>query len=181
MRRLTLFLFMMSALLTAVAQSGDAVVKSSGDIIFDEESKVVVERDATDGEKFFSSFFLEGTVALDDWGSLGAGFSFAYVPSHLGGYGTVQFFDHRVMPCLGVVLRPVVSDFPIDWQIFGGFAVMEGVGVEAGMRFGATASGNRGAFGWWSGSLSRIFIGQNTYMTIGVSINVAALTGLFFL
>lgn len=123
----------------------------------------------------WSRFFFE-----IDWlfggESIGSGFTFAYVPKHLGGYCTIMADEYDPWLTLGAVWRPVCKPSGLDWQIYGGGVRSWGWGYEVGMRFSANAKNNfDSAWSWMSGTLGVITVNGVSYTTIGVSIGIISL------
>lgn len=177
MRSLLLLIAFLMPFALMQAQSDDEIIYSTDDLRFSENLSHPLGGSAsglkTAYESDCSRFFLEATAIMSFDANSGMGLHFAYLPKHFGGYGSLHFIDHSVMGTFGMALRPVIHTSFLDWQLFTGMAISNGVGFEAGMRFSASAEANNGAFSWLSASLSRIYLNDNIYYALGLSIDIS--------
>lgn len=197
MKRIILFLAILAtgALLQAQTPDsnarGDEVVSSRGSLRFGSNVPTRQLRIANEtpqnnkglslkdqyADSEASEWFLEGKALL--FSLTGVGLQAAYVPGHFGAYGTFavgsdRYFRHTVLAA-GAVLRPVARPRWLDFQVYGGLAGGYGVGFECGFRFAAVSNTR---FSWVSGSYGWIFTNKGTIVTLGVSIDLAVISGL---
>ena len=183
----------MLPLIALHAQSDDEIISGSGDIGYGSGVKIG-QTENSDSKSLSSSdkfchFFLEGILAYERHGSLGLGGTFTYLPDIVGGYMTGAAYMSNSLFSGGVAVRPLARVTNFDWQLFGGPAFIASptryfdrrLGIEIGTRFCPDANNNYGSFAWWSLSFSRVFIGEERYFTIGLSISLRALTVLWIL
>lgn len=115
------------------------------------------------------------------------GFNFCYMTHRWGGYGsllggtqeTSASQGQGAFASLGGAFRIVPQKSRLDWHLYGGLAIGNGVGFEAGTRIAGTAKGSN--FSWWSGSVGLLSIAGNTYTTIGLSIAIVSTFGIILL
>ena len=192
MKRLFLIAVFAFLLPSLYAQNPDEIVSSSDDLQYDNSLDVSPTLRKTDilsgNDTKYSRFFLESLLAVQRDGSMGLGTTFAYLPNVLGGYVSSAAYHNHDMFTGGLAVRPLAGIVKrTDWQLFGGLAYAKAlkqpfkqpVGFEIGTRFGANAEANGGKFAWWSLSFSRLYVNNNTYYTLGLSINLSALFGLW--
>ncbi len=189
MRRVLLCIVFAMLLVPLRAQVPDEVVASSDDLQYGDDVNVSTavrpEPKSLNGSSEYSHFFLEELVGIKHWGSMGMGASFAYLPKVLGGYASAVFYRNNTTLSGGLTVRPLAGLVRSDWQLFGGLAYSSGVqtprsnpvGFEVGIRLGANSDANGGRFAWWSLSLSRLYVDRQVYYTLGLSLNLLALTG----
>ncbi|MDY5969365.1 MAG: hypothetical protein SPJ13_05080 [Bacteroidales bacterium] len=159
----------------------DEVVSSRGNLTFGNnvaKQQDFYIHDATfDNSLRTSEWFVETKVMLAS--IAGVEWQVAYVPRHFGLFGSLAIGGessfHRNMLSAGVVLRPIAEPRWIDLQLYGGIAGGYGIGTELGIRL-ATVSGTR--FSWVSGSYGWIITNKAAILTLGLSIDMAALFGL---
>ncbi len=188
MKRLLFCVVYIFSLATLQAQVPDEVIASTDDLQY-EDSVTVSDaiRPTLKSQSKYSHFFFEGILALQQNGSFGYGATVAYLPKAVGGYVSASIFQNCTMLTGGLAVRPLASFVRFDWQLFGGMAYAQAietsfthpVGFEIGTRFGANARVNGGRFAWWSLSLSRLYINNKTYYTLGLSVDLMALSGLW--
>ncbi len=123
----------------------------------------------------YCSYFCEaeGMFGTDD---LAIGMNFTYLPNRWGIYGSMLAGLKHNYATLGPALRLSDYDDGLDWHLYGGIAVGDGIGGEVGMRFGAAK--DKGNFGWCTGSMGMIFMDGESYVTVGLSLD---LTGIVLL
>ena len=127
--------------------------------------------------RFCSNFCeVEGMFGTGD---IALGMNFTYLPNRWGIYGSLLTGFAHDYASLGAALRLVDYDSPCDWHLYGGLTMGDGVGGEFGMRIAAAKQD--GNFGWCTGSMGMVFMDGEAYITLGVSLDVAALTALSLL
>ena len=184
MKKIALILLLtLGVAATLHAQSDDEIIGGSPDIIFPPQQASLSEEGDYGN---CCSFFCEGICffggsRLNDRFDIGAGISLAYVPKHVGGYGTLNFPDRGMMGSFGLVLRPFANPHFLDWQLFAGPAFFKGMGIECGMRFSGTRQANHGGFSWLSASFSYIYLPEWSFFTVGLSMDFVYLWGLFLI
>ena len=186
MKRLITIILLVGSFFAATAQNDDEVVGGTGDLSFD--SQIAVAGNAAVNRMIgvsvynepYSRYFVECILAVGDSYN-GGGISVAYLPKRLGGYASFIGTDETLIFSGGLALRPVATESFMDWQLYGGAAVGNGMGIEYGTRISANANGNGGAFSWLSGSVGRIVFSQTRYTTFGLSIDLASFLSLLFL
>lgn len=191
MKRILICIVFFVLLAPLQAQVPDEVVASSADLQYEDDVNVSPSiRPALKSLKGgieYSRFFFEGIMALQRQGSLGLGASFAYLPKWIGAYATAVAYESHSMYTVGPTFRPLAGIIGVDWQLYGGMAYASPItrhfdnrfGFEIGTRFAPSANNSRGQFAWWSLSLSRLYVNKQTYYTLGLSINLIALSGLW--
>lgn len=193
MRRIFICIFLILLLSSARAQNNDEVTSSSGDLEYGSSVSISPSlrkmQNATGSDIEYSHFFVESILALQENGSMGIGINFAFIPNRIGGYATGTIYNPLNMLTGGLVARPLAGIINTDWQLYGGLAyaqsleaargIVNPVGIEVGTRFGARRDTNGGNFAWWSLSLSRLYVNRRAYYTLGLSINLAALLGVW--
>lgn len=126
----------------------------------------------------FNTYFCEAEALLGDK-DVAAGINFSYLPERWGIYGSMLAgFRHNYVS-VGPVLRLSDTDDVFDWHLYGGLMFGDGVGGEGGMRIGA-ARGNSG-FGWCTGSMGVAVMDGRGYFTLGLSLDLTAISGLSLL
>lgn len=193
MKHFWILVLLMLPLTALKAQSADEVVSGSGDIEFDRNvsvSQPVRQTPANlqEGHEY-SHLFVEGLLAYESYGSLGAGATVAYLPEWIGGYASATAYNSHSMYTFGPAIRPLANIASLDWQVFCGLAYAAPItryfnnrlGFEIGTRFAPNADSDGDRFAWWSVSLSRLFVNQHSYFTIGLSVNLIALTGIILI
>jgi hypothetical protein len=191
MKRLLFFAFILFLLPAAQAQTPDEVIISSDELQYDGDVAVSpsLRQLQTHPKRRteYSSFFLEATMSLQENGTGGVGFNFAFTPYRIGGYTSWTAYNRHTTLTGGLVIRPLAGIVRTDWQLFGGAAYAmpidrpfeQPLGFEIGTRFGADADANGGKFAWWSLSLSRLYVNHTVYYTLGLSLNLAGLIGVW--
>lgn len=184
MRRLFILFALFIPLLSVNAQNDDEIVGGTGDLQF--SSQVPVAGNSVMNrmlgvqiyEQNYSKLFLEAILAIgmDD---AGLGVNITYLPNHWGGYGSIYFLEQRTAVSLGVAFRPVTTTSFLDWQLYTGAVISNGLGFEFGTRFSSNADINGGPFAWWSGSIGRMYINGYRFTTIGFSVSIASLITMF--
>lgn len=126
----------------------------------------------------FCSYFCEAE-GMFGTGDAAIGINFTYLPEKWGVYGSLLTGFNHDYTSLGVAMRLADYDSPCDWHLYGGLTVGDGIGGELGMRIAAPKQ--NGNFGWCTGSMGMVFMDGEAYITLGVSLDVAALTALSLL
>ena len=126
----------------------------------------------------FNTYFceVEGMFGPKD---IAVGANFTYLPERWGMYGSMMAGIRRNYASLGAALRLSETDYDFDWHLYGGVICGDGVGGEVGMRFGGTR-GDSG-FGWCTGSMGVAVMDGRGYFTLGLSLEITALTALSLL
>lgn len=124
----------------------------------------------------FNHFFFE-LKGIFRYQSAALGFSFTYLPKHVGVYGSILFGNRKTLGSLGVALRLSSSSCRTDWQLYGGTTLGHQLGFEAGIRIAETSHGER-RFAWNSASAGWAIYNGHHYFTLGLSLEVAALAGI---
>ncbi|MBP3763830.1 MAG: hypothetical protein J6I49_08160 [Bacteroidales bacterium] len=129
------------------------------------------------GFNFNSCFFEVETLIGTRDAALGA--SFTYLPERWGVYGSALGGVHRNYFSVGPALRLSGRESALDWHLYGG-ALFSGrrTGGEVGLRIASQAGSSK--FCWTSASMGMAFLNNQTYLTIGLSLEVAALSALTF-
>ena len=125
----------------------------------------------------FNHYFFEVEVAGRYRDAL-VGFNFTYLPKRVGVYGSALFGDHKTHGSLGVALRLSGNSWRTDWQLYGGATLSRTLGYEVGIRIAETARPNS-RFAWRSGSLGWAIYNGQSYLTVGLSLELAACFGWF--
>lgn len=126
----------------------------------------------------FCSYFCEAE-GLFGTGDIALGMNFTYLPNRWGIYGSLLGGINHSYATLGPVVRLSDYDDFCDWHLYGGIAVGDGIGGEVGMRIAAPR--DKGSFGWCTGSMGMMFLDGESYVTLGVSLDIAAITALCLL
>lgn len=121
----------------------------------------------------FCSYFCEAEGMLGT-GDIAIGMNFTYLPNRWGIYGSLLTGIRHDYASLGPALRIADIDDVCDWHLYGGIMVGDGIGGEFGMRIAAAK--NRGNFGWCTGSMGMAFLDGESYFTLGLSLDITALT-----
>lgn len=127
---------------------------------------------------YFNHFFFECEL-LTTYHATAAGVNLTYLPKHVGIYGSLLFGTTRRPYCsLGAALRLVGNTSPFDVHLYGGITWSRTLGAEVGLRFAEPA--RNGLYAWRSGSIGWANFNGHNYLTIGLSLELAALAGLLF-
>lgn len=124
----------------------------------------------------YSGFFFE-IESLIGPRDLALGANFTYLPSRWGAYGSVLAgFNHSYLT-VGPALRLSGYDSNIDWQLYGGL-VFGGrhMGGEAGLRMAMPDHGSD--FCWNSASMGIAILNGDSYLTLGLSLELSAIIAL---
>lgn len=126
----------------------------------------------------FCSFFLEGEglVATDD---LALGVNFSYLPSRWGVYCSFLKGINYNYLSVGPMLRLGDVDNVFDWHLYGGLMFSGGIGGEVGMRMALPQRNSE--FCMTSASIGLGRVESTTMFTMGLSIDLIAVTGLSWL
>lgn len=127
----------------------------------------------------FSVAFLELGV-MGGWHQSAVGLNLAYVPSRWGGYVEGYMGSKFNTLNLGGVMRLMDDSHRLDWQLYGGLCIANAPGLQLGTRLSSQHNTMQKSFSWWSVSGSSIWMGGERYITIGLSIGLAA-TGLLLI
>ncbi len=140
----------------------------------------------------FNSFFVE-TEALIGHNSA-IGISFTYLPQRIGVYGKVFLSKGNEYYNLGAAARLSGVDSRWDWHLYGGIILNNGfatpskintttdfsrhlhIGGEIGFRMASPSK--RGEFCWTSVSMGLATVNGYSYLTVGLSLEIAAITAL---
>ena len=126
----------------------------------------------------FNHFFFECEV-LTAYHTTAAGINFTYLPKHVGIYGSLLFGGPRKPYfSLGVALRVVGNSAPFDVHLYGGITWSRTLGAEVGLRFAEPA--RSGLYAWRSSSIGWANFNGHNYLTIGLSLELAAIAGILF-
>ena len=128
--------------------------------------------------RHFNTYFceLEGMFGPKD---IAGGFNFTYLPERWGMYGSMMVGLRRNYASVGAALRLSDTYDEFDWHLYGGVICGDGVGGEGGIRIGGTRSDS--GFGWCTGSMGVAVMDGRGYLTLGLSLEIAALTTLALL
>ena len=134
----------------------------------------------------FNEWFVEveNLIGLAGY-ALGA--SVTYLPDRFGGYGKVMTFKDLSVFAAGVSTRLSGIGCSLDWHLYGGllFGVMRekdallrtpAWGGELGFRIASRVDDNR--FCWNSASMGMAVLNGKSYLTIGLGLEIVALTSL---
>ena len=126
----------------------------------------------------FNTYFceVEGMLGMGD---VALGFNFTCLPERWGVYGSLLAGMNHNYATLGPVLRLSDYDDACDWHLYGGIMVGDGIGGEVGLRIAADK--RTGSFGWFSGSMGMAIIDGESYVTMGLSLELTAIVGLSLL
>ncbi len=126
------------------------------------------------GRNFNSYFFeVETLIGIND---LALGANFTYLPERWGLYGSALGGNRRNYFSLGPALRLSGRDSRLDFQLYGGAVFGHRAGGEVGLRLAGPSRNSE--FCWASASMGLMFLGNDTYLTIGLSLEVAAISAL---
>ena len=126
----------------------------------------------------FSSFFFEIETLLGPR-DIAIGANLTYLPERWGVYGSALYGHYRNYWSVGPAVRLSGRDSFFDWQLYGGAMFADRrLGGEVGIRIASQA--RRSEFCWTSASLGWAFINGDSYLTVGLSLEVTALTALAF-
>ena len=120
----------------------------------------------------FNHFFFEIEV-IGRHRNAAVGFNFTYLPRRVGVYGSALFGHYTQYFSLGAALRLSSSSCRLDWQLYGGATWNSRLGAEAGLRIAETARKD-GRFAWNSTSLGWALFNGRHYLTLGLSLQLAA-------
>lgn len=121
----------------------------------------------------FCSYFCEAE-GMFGTGDIAIGLNFTYLPNRWGIYGSLLTGLVNDYATLGPVLRLTDYDDIVDWHLYGGMMVGDGVGAEVGMRIASPK--NDSNFGWCTGSMGMAFIDGESYVTFGLSLDITAIS-----
>lgn len=126
----------------------------------------------------FCSYFCEaeGMFGTDD---VAIGMNFTYLPNRWGVYGSLLAGIKHHYATFGPAWRFSDCGDDLDWHLYGGIAVGDGIGGEFGMRVGAAK--RDGEFGWCTGSMGMMFLDGESYLTLGLSLDLTAIVALSLL
>lgn len=104
------------------------------------------------------------------------GMNFTYLPERWGIYGSMLAGMRYNFASLGAAYRFSDKQDFMDWHFYGGLIYGDGLGGEFGMRLAGTRS--KSGFGWCSGSMGVAVMDGRGYFTLGLSLDITALTAL---
>lgn len=184
MKRLFILLALFIPLLSVNAQSDDEIVGGTEDLQFSSQIPVagnsVLNRmlGVQIYEQNYSKFFVEALFAIG-MEDAGLGANITILPNHWGGYGSIYFMEQRTALSLGAAYRPVTTTSFLDWQLYTGAVINNGLGFEFGTRFSTNAEINKGSYACWSCSIGRMYINGCRFTTVGLSVSIASLIAIF--
>lgn len=187
MKRIVLLTLLLLSLHTVRAQSDNEIVSGSSDITYGRDVRAGSTALQTNSNRNddLCHFFLESILGFEQYGSTGYGANFAYVHNWCGGYLSATVYRSHLLYTGGIAVRPLPRMSAFDWQLYGGFAyanpIDSRIGFEVGTRFAANAYTNGGQFAWWSLSVSHVSLNGNSYLTLGLSISLSSICGLWVL
>lgn len=123
----------------------------------------------------FNTYFCEAEAMIGDK-DVAVGMNFTYLPERWGMYGSMLVGERHSYLSLGPTLRFSDKYDELDWQLYGGVMIGDGVGGEFGMRI--AGSRNESGFGWCSGSMGVAVMDGRGYMTLGLSLEITAIAAL---
>lgn len=126
----------------------------------------------------FNTFFCEAETMLGPK-DIAIGLNFTYLPERWGVYGSMLAGFRYNYASLGAALRLSDTHDDIDWHLYGGAIYGDGLGGELGLRLGGTR--NRSGFGGCTGSMGVAVMDGRGYLTLGLSLDLTALTALSLL
>lgn len=165
------------------AQTPDEVAGGTGDLEYSTSVPVTGRSDmqrkaATFNNRTYCRYFLEGTMSFTE--EFGLGVTTAWVPGRVGPYASFMSTEHYYILNAGADLRLLRSPRRIDWHLYVGLSFSDNVGFDIGIRLSATRFHLNTDFSWLSFSLGSIYVNGSAYTTIGLSVELIALTGLLF-
>lgn len=113
--------------------------------------------------------YLEGSSDRA-WGAM-----VSYTPEVWGGYASCHIGEYYLWGSCGAEYRLSKPWSDLDWHLFGGVAVGDGVGPEIGIRLMADATTNHSKVGWIGGSLALRFTSGGSYCLLGLSMALSPL------
>ncbi len=126
----------------------------------------------------FNHYFFEleliGTVQ-----NVAVGFNFTYLPKRVGVYGSALFGRGTQYYSLGAALRLSDRATSLDLHLYGGATWHHTLGAEAGIRIAETARPDY-RFAWRSASIGWARFNGRNYLTLGLSLELAALVSWLF-
>ncbi len=122
----------------------------------------------------FNSVFLEVEAAMGHRSALGL--NLTYLPERWGVYGSALFGPRRQYYSIGPAVRLSGRQSSVDWHLYSGLTFGRRLGGEIGFRVAAPSRGHE--FCWTSASLGMAVIDGNSYLTLGLSLELSALLGL---
>ena len=127
----------------------------------------------------YCGFFVEAETMLGPH-DVAVGGNFTYLPERWGAYASLLGGTRGSYLSAGPALRLSGYDSDLDWHLYGG-VVFGGrhAGAEGGIRIASTRHGSE--FCWMSGSMGIGVIAGDTYVTLGFSLDIVAVTTLALL
>lgn len=127
----------------------------------------------------FNHYFFECEILTSSYRTAAAGFNITYLPKKVGIYGSLLFSaPRRPYISLGPAFRLSGNSSPLDVHLYCGLTWSRTLGAEAGLRFAETA--RNGEFAWRSGSIGWANFNGHNYLTLGLSLELAAIAGIIF-
>ncbi len=126
----------------------------------------------------FNSYFCEAEFLVGEKDQA-IGLNFTYLPDRWGVYCSMLTGFRYNYFSVGPALRFSEVDDWCDWQLYGGLMVGDGLGGELGLRIASEKT--RSNFGWCSGSMGVAVMDGRGYLTLGMSIDLTAITALSLL
>ena len=124
---------------------------------------------------YFNAYFCEAELMVGDKDQA-IGLNFTWLPERWGLYGSMLTgFRHNYFS-LGPALRISDTEDWCDWHLYGGFMFGDGIGGECGLRIASDKT--RSNFGWCSGSMGVAVMDGRGYLTLGLSLDLTAITAL---
>lgn len=121
----------------------------------------------------YCSFFAEVETMIGP-SDLALGANFTYLPERWGAYTSVLAGTRSHYVSVGPALRLSDYDSRFDWHLYGGLVWGDRhIGCEGGLRF-ATPQ-RKSDFCWTSASMGLGVINGDTYLTVGLSIEILAI------
>lgn len=127
----------------------------------------------------YCGFFVEAESMFGPhYVALGA--NFTYLPERWGAYASLLGGYRGSYLSAGPAVRLSGYDDDLDWHLYGGVVFADNhVGCEGGVRIASIQRGSD--FCWMSASMGLGVIAGDTYLTLGVSLDIVAVTTLAFL
>ena len=138
----------------------------------------------------FNSYFLEFENLIGYDYALGLGFT--YLPRHVGGYGKAFIGIKAYYYAAGAAFRIAGAGSRYDWHLYGGLLLRQSheryaddidtyvirprttrLGGELGVRWAQVAK--QGKFCWLSATMGMAYVNRHSFLTVGVSLEVAAI------
>ncbi len=125
----------------------------------------------------FCTWFFEA----DGWvgGDLAVGASLTYLPERWGFYGKGLLGNRSNYVAVGPVVRLSDCGDWLDWQLYGGLVVSNHLGAEVGVRMALPRRSS--SFCWESVSVGVAQMGNRTFLTCGMSMELTAVLSSFFI